>query len=77
MTTKLTALKAIKAYCLDCSGGVRKEVTLCPRTACPLYIFRDGHNPHRKGMGNPNAFKKPAVEMGLFEEEEGDENEDS
>ena len=39
---------AIKAYCLDCVGGQRAEVELCPATNCALYPFRRGKNPYRK-----------------------------
>lgn len=40
-------VKAIRAKCLDCSGGDRKEVSHCPITKCPLYPFREGKNPYR------------------------------
>lgn len=39
---------AIKAYCLDCVGGERVEVELCPAVNCALYAFRKGDNPYRK-----------------------------
>ena len=41
-------LKAIRAYCIECSGGVMPEVKLCTITRCELYDFRMGKNPHRK-----------------------------
>lgn len=31
---------AIRAYCWDCVGGSRTEVTLCPSTNCPLWLHR-------------------------------------
>jgi hypothetical protein len=31
---------AIKAYCTDCSGGLKTEVKECPCKDCPLYGFR-------------------------------------
>lgn len=31
---------AIRAYCYDCCGGVKAEVTLCPSTNCPLWLHR-------------------------------------
>ena len=40
-------VKAIRAKCIDCSGGDRKEVSHCPITRCPLYPFREGKNPYR------------------------------
>ena len=53
----LTPLKAIRAKCLDCCCGQYSEVKLCPVKDCPLYPYRDGHNPNRKGVGNnsPNT----------------------
>ena len=35
-----TPLKALRAKCIDCSGGSRSEVKHCPVTDCPLYPFR-------------------------------------
>ena len=70
METKiLTPLKAIRAKCLDCCCGQYNEVKLCPSRECPLYPYRDGHNPNRKGMGNnsPNTTgitNKSEVEFG-------------
>ncbi len=54
-------LKRIKAHCLDCVGG-KKGVKECDGKVlnpdphiCPLYKFRNGKNPNRKGIeGNPN-----------------------
>ena len=51
----MTPLKAIRAKCLDCCCGSSNEVRLCPVSACPLYEYRDGHNPARKGLGNKNG----------------------
>jgi len=44
----LTPLKAIRAKCIDCSGGSIKEVKLCVIPECPLYPFRFGRNPFRQ-----------------------------
>lgn len=33
-------LIAIRAKCLDCSGGMRKEVHGCKITDCPLWPYR-------------------------------------
>ena len=45
----LTPVKAIRAKCLDCSCGNPYEVNVCPLTGCPLYPYRFGRNPNRKG----------------------------
>jgi hypothetical protein len=42
-----TRLKAIKLYCLDCSGCSKGEVRACRHTKCYLYPFRQGKNPNR------------------------------
>ena len=31
---------AIKAFCLECVGHVRAEVTQCTDEACPLFLYR-------------------------------------
>lgn len=41
----LTPIKAIRAKCLDCSGGQYKEVRLCPVTSCALWPYRKGKRP--------------------------------
>jgi hypothetical protein len=40
-------LKAIRAKCLDCSGGMASEVRDCLVRNCALYPFRMGKNPWR------------------------------
>jgi hypothetical protein len=37
-----TPLQAIRAKCLDCSGGDAAEVAECAVLNCPLYAFRTG-----------------------------------
>lgn len=49
---KLTPLRAIRAKCIDCMAGSAKEVRLCPSEDCPLYLYRFGRNPRRKGIGH-------------------------
>jgi hypothetical protein len=65
---KLTPLKAIRAKCMDCSDMSAKEVRLCPCKECPLYPFRFGKNPSRKGIGgniqNAKILQKSRVESG-------------
>jgi len=47
---KLTPLKSIRANCLDCCNGQPKEVRECQIADCPLWLFRFGTNPNRKGI---------------------------
>lgn len=46
--TKLTPIKAIRAKCIDCCGGNKAEVKLCPCEDCTLFPYRMGHNPNIK-----------------------------
>jgi len=39
---QLTPIKAIRAKCINCSGGALKEVRLCPCDDCILYPLRLG-----------------------------------
>lgn len=40
-----TATRALRAYCLECSGGSWLNVKLCPRTNCPCWHLRFGMRP--------------------------------
>lgn len=40
-------VKAIREFCLSCSGDSSAEVKLCTSKKCPLYAFRFGKNPYR------------------------------
>lgn len=44
----LTPIKAIRAKCIECSGGNRSEADRCQIKDCPLYTYRHGRNPNRK-----------------------------
>lgn len=73
---ELTPLKAIRAKCIDCSGGSVYEPANCTVERCPLYIYREGHNPKRKGVGkvdNISISKKtaePTQHKGKFVDKE-------
>lgn len=45
---KMTPIKAIRAQCIDCSGGSLKEVRECAFKDCPLHPYRMGKNPYHK-----------------------------
>ena len=51
MPKYLSPVKAIKKFCLDCVGGSAKERELCNDTDCPLFPYRLGKNPNRRGIG--------------------------
>ena len=40
-----TPMKAIRAKCLDCSGGSTKEAQHCLVESCPLFPYRFGMRP--------------------------------
>lgn len=40
-----TPIRAIRAKCLECCNGQRKEVRECAFVSCPLYEYRMGHRP--------------------------------
>lgn len=48
--TYLTPVKSIRKKCLECSS-TPKMVRECQERDCPLYLYRLGHNPRRKGVG--------------------------
>jgi hypothetical protein len=49
-----TGMKAIRAKCLDCAGGVQSEVSKCTAINCPLWPLRMGGQP--KGMREARGF---------------------
>lgn len=61
----MTPIKAIRAHCIQCSGGNRAEVRKCVIDDCPLYPFRMGHN--------PNIRRKRAVQDAVSEGTESDQ----
>lgn len=60
----LSPIKRIRAHCISCVSEQNiKAVRACSGVlgngkACPLYPYREGHNPKRKGIGNRNATFK-------------------
>ena len=61
-------LQAIKAKCIECSGGSKKEAKLCPCTDCPLWPFRLGKRPQTandEGFIEFKPRKKPGAIFGI------------
>lgn len=52
----LTPMKAIRAKCVECSGGVLKEVRECRVQSCPIWPYRMGTRP--KTMTQRDRSKK-------------------
>ncbi len=42
---KLSPMRAIRKFCLDCCGGQRNEVTHCTDPDCALFEYRLGKRP--------------------------------
>lgn len=40
-------LNVIRAYCIDCAGGSKKEANSCTAIRCHLWPYRMGVNPFR------------------------------
>lgn len=55
-------LMAIKEYCFRCSGDSKFEVKRCSSNDCPLFAFRFGRNPYRKGREMTEEEKAKAAE---------------
>ena len=62
----MTRSKAIRAKCIDCCGGDKKEVRLCTCVKCPLYPYR---------MGRASASKENHTETFEVEKSAGFEQE--
>jgi hypothetical protein len=62
-----TPLKAIRAKCLDCCAGQPSEIRRCVIDDCPLFSYRFGNNPSRKGIGGRACITKA---KSLAEQEE-------
>ena len=54
----LSAIRAIRAKCIDCSGGSPSEARKCTAIGCALWPYRMGTNPRRAGLGNPAALRE-------------------
>ena len=61
----MTRAKSIAKYCLECSGGSSKEVTLCFLVSCPLWEYRLGNSPKSKAYKQrmKRAIKKYPQEL--------------
>lgn len=59
--TMTSVLRAIRAKCIDCSGGHKQLVDTCHTKTCALWPYRMGKDPGRAGVGgNPNWKAKVA-----------------
>lgn len=49
---KAPLLRVIRAFCLECSGGVEPEVRKCTAIKCLLWPYRMNKNPFSGHKGN-------------------------
>lgn len=56
-----TPIKAIRAKCVDCSGGSTAEVRRCQVFDCPLWSFRMGQRPNTLAKKRPELLDRDAV----------------
>ena len=68
---KQTPMKAIRAKCLECSGGSAKEVRGCPVEKCPLYAYRFGHRPAAMETDGPADFSGKSASTDGIKTERG------
>jgi hypothetical protein len=58
-TVRLTPSRAIRRFCLECVYWSALEVKQCTSLLCPLFRYRFGRNPERKGLGSKTPpFKR-------------------
>ncbi len=68
----ITAIKAIRLKCIDCTNNQLVEIKNCLILTCPLYPFRMGKNPNIKRIGvrkgNLEALEKARLARRMSEE---------
>ena len=75
MSTNRSPLKAIRAKCIDCSGGNKAEVRLCPSKTCPLWPFRSGHRLPKEIVDGEGGGEKTLNNL-VFSDQSGDSGEE-
>ena len=75
MSTNRSPLKAIRAKCIDCSGGNKAEVRLCPSKTCPLWPFRSGHRLPKEIVDGDGGGEK-TLNNSVFSDQSGDSGEE-
>jgi len=52
------SVKLIRSYCKTCMNGDLALVRDCPSVNCPVFSYRMGKNPKRKGIGRVGGVTK-------------------
>lgn len=63
MPRYLPPVKAIKKFCYECSGDSANRRELCNETECPLFHYRLGINPNRRGVGGRKARSSSEIKI--------------
>ena len=69
MSVTLSPLKAIRAKCIDCCGGSKSYIATCGIPDCPLYPYRLGKNPNRKGTRELSDEQKQPIEIVIINDD--------
>lgn len=74
---RLTPVKAIRAYCIECSGFNMAEVKRCELTDCPLFRYRMGKrgDKPRKGPSNLAIARQKRAFLGTSRQAKGGQHE--
>jgi hypothetical protein len=67
----MPVLKAIRAKCLDCSGGLQSEVRDCLVRNCALYPFRMGSNPWRAPVSDEHRERAARIAIAVKKRRDG------
>jgi hypothetical protein len=67
----MPVLKAIRAKCLDCSGGMQSEVRDCLIRNCALYPFRMGSNPWRPPVSDEHRQRASRIAIAVRNRRDG------
>jgi len=66
MYNKLSPLKSIRAFCLECCAGQRIEVRKCPAQNCPLHSLRFGRRPKRYSISVLKSIRQKCLDCSGF-----------
>jgi len=64
-------ITGIRAFCVQCMGGMVRAIADCPATSCPLYAFRMGKNTMHGSAGKKRGKTQHAEEEETAEQASG------
>ena len=68
MTTKKEILNSVRRFCIECSGGSKREAALCSVHTCFLHRLRFGRDPdpnQNTGFAKSNAYASDSLPSDL------------